>query len=220
MSRLPAHSRVRPAPIRKDPSRSPRRFAQIRRLAQTSLCVISAMVTVVPVASCSSTPSERATPPYLSAVVPDPFHIWSISRISAATAGPPAFPTESIAFDVVSEDLGNNLQAAVALDYQGLASTKGVVVGQNTSIPPGHLDDPEPRHVEMSFTVPAGTSPGCHSLTLIVTHEFQPFTLVPVLARDAAYAVWWLDVDDDITAPTATLARCLAAFANGSDGGP
>jgi hypothetical protein len=220
MSRQPAHSRVRPAPVRTDPSRSPRRFAQIRHLAQTSLCVISAMVTIVPVASCSSSPSERETPPYLSAVSPDLLHIWSIPRISAATGGPPTFPTESIAFDVVSEDVGNNLQAAVVLDYQGPASAKGVVVGQNTSIPPGHLDDPEPRRVEMSFTVPAGTAPGCHSLTLIVTHQFVPLQPIPAEAGDVAYAVWWLDVDDDITAPTATLAGCLAPFANGSDGGP
>jgi hypothetical protein len=73
----------------------------------------------------------------------------------------------------------------------------------------------------MPYTIRAGTE-GCHSLTLVVTHSFKGFDPTPAdAAKDAAYAVWWVDVDDDPTAPT-TLSRCSAAFPRdgGLSGGP
>ena len=95
-----------------------------------------------------------------------------------------------------------------------------MLVGESISIPPGHLDDPAPRHAKMVFTVPAGTAAGCHSLALIVTHQFLPLQPIPAKAGDVAYAVWSLDVDDDMAAPSRTMAPCLPPSATGSDGGP
>jgi hypothetical protein len=185
------------------------------------------MIAIAPVASCllAPTPSDiqaaRVTPPYLSAFYPDPLKIWIVPRISAAPNGPPTFAPREISFDVVSEDLASsNLNAAIVLDYQGPASASpGQVVGSSFVIPPGHLDDPEPRHVTITFVIPASTEAGCHSLTLVVTHQFKGFLPVPAHDGDAAYAVWWLDVDDDITAPKASLSRCAAEFPHASDGG-
>jgi hypothetical protein len=201
-------------------------------LARTSLCVVCAMVALVAAASClvSSTPTDlqpaKMTAPYLSALRPDPLKILIIPRASAATGLPPTYRQTRIAFDVVSEDLGNDLQALVVLDYQPGSSSQQFLTNGVVVIPAGHLDDPKPRHVDIDFTLQPATEAGCHSFTLIVTHLFQPYPLAPARQGDAAFAVWWVDADDDITSPKATLARCSAEFprpdggVGGAAGGP
>jgi hypothetical protein len=190
-------------------------------LARTSLCVLFAMVATATAASClvSSTPTDlepaRRTPPILSGFNPDAFKILPIPRINPAAA---TFAEGKILFDVVSEDLGSNLYAAVVLDYKPLGPNLAGLISTQSTIPPGHIDDP-PRHREIRFTVLPGTTPGCHSLTLVVTHAFKAFDPTPADAADAAIAVWWVDVDDDITAPKATLSPCSAPFDGGLSGG-
>jgi hypothetical protein len=183
------------------------------------------MVSLVAAASClvSSAPTDiepaKVTPPYLSRLSPDPLKILIIPRISADRSGTGTFAPGAISFDVVSEDLGSNLYAVLVLDKSS-TSPGFLLTDPPVVIAPGHIDDPKPRHPEpISFTIPAGYDPGCHSLTLVVTHEFVTFRPIPAREGDAAYAVWWLDVDDDETAPTATLAPCSVAYPRQSDGG-
>jgi hypothetical protein len=183
------------------------------------------MVASAAAASClvSPTPTDiqpaQVTPPYLSALSPDAFKIWIISRISGAASGPATFEPKYISFNVVSEDLGSNLYAVLVLDKS--STSPGVLLTDTpVIIPPGHVDDPKPRRPEpISFTIPAGTPAGCHSLTLIVTHQFVTFRPIPAQDWDAAYAVWWLDVDDDTAAPKANLSRCAAEYPHASDAG-
>jgi hypothetical protein len=146
------------------------------------------------------------------------------------------FQTPSINFDVFSEDLNTNgLTAALALDYPGplAAREDPPVVMDGQTILPGHFDptsaacvDPCPsptlRGVEMVLRLPPGITPGCHSATVIVTHEFfPPFTVTPKRSNDLATLTWWLDVQDPNNPSPTNLAACLAAASSAGrvDGG-
>jgi len=194
-------------------------------LARTSLLLVLGMLSLAAVASClvSPTPSDlqpaRVTPPYLSGFDPDPSKVWVIDRANPGGAVA-TFRASTGSVNVVSEDLGNNLQALLLLDYQGESTSLAAIVQIINDIPAGHIDDPPPlRSIKIDFTLPPGTPAGCHSLTLIVTHGFKLASLVPARDWDVAFAVWWLDVDDDPAAPRADLVRCLAQAPRPSDGG-
>jgi hypothetical protein len=176
-----------------------------------SLCMTSCLAASAP----DDIQPATMTRPYLLGLYPDPYKIWIIPRTNVGSLGPPTFDTKYLSFGVVSEDLNSgNLQAVIVLDYQGSAAgSQGDLLTHIETIPPGHIDDPEPRYVDrMPFTIPTTAVPGCHSLTLIVTHAFEAFSWTPARKWDVAYAVWWLDVDDDVTTPSASLARCSAVF--------
>jgi hypothetical protein len=110
---------------------------------------------------------------------------------------------------VVSEDLQSDpLQALVVLDFQGFVSTPtSNVIGQGP-VPPGHLNVPEALARDappISFSFPPGITPGCHTVTLMVSHKFiidlgtQHFA--PNDPKDIATATWLYDLDKQCALP-------------------
>jgi hypothetical protein len=128
-----------------------------------------------------------------------------VRRVRQLTPG--TYAPETISFQVVSEDLQSPpLQGTVILDFQGFSVPNPKFLGPMLSIPPGHLNSPgapprePPKDIELQF--PIGIDPGCHSVTLVVTHEFK-FDATPsgvtIKAKtdgDVATATWIYDLLD------------------------
>jgi hypothetical protein len=192
-------------------------FRHLSRLAWASLCLLAVAALGGP--SCLVTTSPEfaqpvQTPPFLTNLSPNPYQIQTIRSAQGATTGyEPAGP---ITFDVVSEDLQSPpLQAALLLDFQGLGVPYDIpALAVNRNIPAGHL--PAPRHVDaMSFGLSPSVTKGCHSVTLIVTHEFasDPFQqrkINPKKEGDVATVTWWYQVGD-LANPSLDITTCTVA---------
>jgi hypothetical protein len=172
----------------------------------------------------------RRTPPFLTSLNPSTLQVQTIYRIKGAPI--PSFPpSPPIKFKVVSEDLQSGpLVGELLLDFQGTSVPYRIPYLANIdNIPPGHLlDDGPPRQDPgpIEFTFPGDTTPGCHSVTLIVTHEFafnRDSKIAFTQPDDFATATWWWDVDDDPLAPQMNLQSCVTDIAAmgdaGTDGG-
>ena len=154
------------------------------------------------------------TPPFITNLTPNPYQIQPIRSVQGATTGyEPAAP---ITFDVVSEDLQKpGLQAALLLDFQGLSLPYDIpALAVNLNIPAGHL--PSPRHAgPMSFGLSPSVTKGCHSVTLIVTHEFAndifSRTINPKEPGDVAMVTWWYQVGIDSANPSFDVTTCTVA---------
>jgi hypothetical protein len=163
------------------------------------------------------------TPPYLTSLSPFPGAVQRV--ISSGGASRPVFMIPAISFDVVSEDLsGPGIDAQLLLDYQGSAFERLDPVAQPKHLPPGHLNSPQ-RTVDWGEKVSLHpeTSPGCHTLTAVVSHAFVPGTATPIGApplgdRDVAMATWFLNVEDPIN-PDIDLNKCFTASASSTDAG-
>ena len=154
------------------------------------------------------------TPPFLTNLSPNPYQIQTIRSAQGATTGyEPAAPVN---FDVVSEDLQSaGLQAALLLDFQGFGVPYDIpALALNLQIPAGHL--PASRHVDaMTFSLSPSVTKGCHSVTLIVTHEFanypvQQRKINPKKDGDVATVTWWYQVGD-LANPSLDITTCTVA---------
>ena len=194
----------------------------LSRVARLSLCLL------VPAAlgglSCLVTTSPDfakpvRTPPFLTNLSPAPYVIQSIRSFPTT---PKSYPTLTISFEVVSEDLqSSSLQGLLWLDFQGFGSTDVPVrVGTVPKIPPGHFPSAPRDLIKAEFAFDSTVPPGCHSVTLVVTHEFDnPLALRPrpVDENDVATATWWYDVDDD--GPPDLLHSCVVRGGSTGDAG-
>jgi hypothetical protein len=113
------------------------------------------------------------------------------------------YPLQNVTFQVVSEDLQSApLQAVLLLDFEGfLTPLKNPPLWSKPDIPPGHFNDPSatPREpIKADFPFPSNISPGCHSATLAVSHEFKQELgtnkIEPKDSKDVALATWWFDI--------------------------
>jgi hypothetical protein len=139
----------------------------------------------------------KGTPPFLTSLKPAPYLVTPVRGAAGMYPAP-----RPITFDVISEDLpSKDLQAYLLLDFQGF-SAPVEILWSNTMIPAGHIDDQGPREYTAPLSFPAGIQPGCHSVTLAVSHQFD---LVPELLRvkltpqdeeDVATATWWYQLID------------------------
>jgi len=127
---------------------------------------------------------------------------------------------DTLSFEVVSEDLQTPLQALLFLDFAGFSEPNDRSVLKQITIPAGHLNDPA-RGSSIDFAF-GPVLPGCHSVTLAVSHGFQlPFgsrIVSPVVKTDVATMTWWYDVDDDPNR-SASLTTCVTTAVTPSDAG-
>jgi hypothetical protein len=120
--------------------------------------------------------------------------------------------TLNFSIPVASEDAGDVIQAFLLLDYSGGRATPL----DADNLPPSTLDNTK-RKLSLSWTVgiqgTAAPAPGCHRLTLRVTHrqniKLDTFPDV-VDSADLAEAYWWVNVDSDPTLGN-TLVDCPLA---------
>jgi hypothetical protein len=129
-----------------------------------------------------------------------------------------------VQFEVVSEDLNTaGVSAILLLDYTGpLLSPTDPQPPQlaRAQIPPGHLDSascvadkpcPLPRTVTVPFTLPMGTTAGCHTVTVLATHEFEFASINPKSPSDSATLTWYLNVVDTLQNAPVDPSTCQAA---------
>jgi hypothetical protein len=177
-------------------------------------------------------PPSQPSKPFLTATSPPS---WAVLRVHGV-GSPTTYQLPPFVFEVVSEDLNTEgLYAALVLDYPGPdaeISLEGenhfpnYLFSSNAPFPPGHLDPTSiagrPETAIPNGPLPSDTKPGCHSVTLLVTHHFVPGPHVkPITPGDLGILTWWLDVEDLQGGPSTTdVAGCLNATITGSaDGG-
>lgn len=113
-----------------------------------------------------------------------------------------AFQPETLEAAVLSEDAGDDLEAVLLVDYGYLAP--GDIPWRDTApvdtIAPGTLSD-GPRPVSVSWTPRSFIEPGCHTLTLLVTHQKRgtnPGFWCPADADDYASLTWFVALCEDV----------------------
>jgi hypothetical protein len=102
---------------------------------------------------------------------------------------------------VTSEDAGELVFGLAYLDYTKVNTPSSRSSFQNLAkLPAGTLDDgPRPFTLNVLADPNNGWTPGCHRLTLILTHEsnVEIGRSQIIDTPDQAWAVWWLNVDAD-----------------------
>lgn len=130
-------------------------------------------------------PTAQQTPPRLDYTKASP----GLDQVLVAS-----FP-DVVTFEmpVTSEDAGDGLSAVLLVDYDGQ-------VGDQVSsghLPPSTLADTSRRVFSLPWVVPRTLDPGCHRITLRVTHTGNTGrTYNDVLdTRDLAEAYWFANVN-------------------------
>jgi hypothetical protein len=148
------------------------------------------------VASTPEFPIESAKGPFITGLTVPPYGVIALDK----TGTPPTFPSLTFPFVVRSEDLGRDLQYFWFVDYPGGTDSatsqdrRNALQGGNTHVPAGTFDESK----SLSFTLDTTSStltPGCHSVTLLVTHSYDILNATSD-PDDTDLVTWWLDVDD------------------------
>jgi hypothetical protein len=151
------------------------------------------------------------TPPFLTNLVPPPYQAQFIPNLS-----PISYAPARVVYDVISEDLQSApLEVLLLLDFMGGRYEQDPLIFK--PIPAGHLDSPR-RTDSIDFLLPPGTAKGCHSVTLLVSHEFvKDFTreISPKQTGDVAAVTWWYQVGGDPTNPMLDIAPCVIPTRDG-----
>ncbi len=170
-------------------------------LAQSSLCLLTLMAST----SClvTSTPDftpPKRTPPFLIAASADPDlrGVLKVNTLAQKEAGnlPIAFSA-----DVISEDQGTNVYGHLYIDYGKGVGQPGVdVITEIPPLDPSTMSDTSRRisgkwNFDISSLKIKNT---CHTVTLIVSHEFDSATSCPVCRSDSSQLTWPVYVCDEL----------------------
>jgi hypothetical protein len=180
-------------------------IADLTGLAQRSLITLAIMA--LGASGCLVTDSPefkepRRTPPLVIDLNPSPFDLYPLENIAKASGGR-AFKPLDLYFYVVSEDLQQPLHVLFLLDYKRPGFPTGRLLYQ-TTIPAASLDSP-PRKVTCNAAFQADVLDGCHSVTALVSHEFENLEPKQKNPLDLAIATWWFMVGFDPSNPTKQL---------------
>lgn len=192
------------------PLARPRRFVATRRLAQRSLLVFplavlaeSCLVTQDPV-----TYEPVQTPPIIlaSGLSPDPRQILLVG-------GDVGVPQFDINASILSEDADQPVKIALYVDYgskNALGQPFRFALPNFPELPPASLSDGPRKLVGVRWVSDAfPLAPGCHRLTLVVTHAFDTVTGCPRNLDDSSQVTWHFRQCGDGTCE-ATLSDCPA----------
>jgi hypothetical protein len=114
---------------------------------------------------------------------------------------------------VTSEDAGEALSAALILDFDGLV---GVPLTPGAYLPPSTLADTSRRVFSLPWRVTPQMAPGCHRITLRVTHVGNTGTTIfdVIDKNDLAEAYWFANIN--VTPENAgSLVNCPQASTGG-----
>lgn len=179
-------------------------------LAQSSLCLLaltmastSCLVTSTP----DFTPPKRTRPFLVTASAdPDP------RKIQVLDGPPGAAITYDFSADVVSEDQGAQVLGRLFIDY-GRSNMGGQpfnqVVKVKRPLDPGTMGDPKPRRIEAKGTLPYLLANGCHTATLMVSHQFTDGDC-PTCLNDSSQISWPVYRCNSFESP----ASCLPDFSD------
>lgn len=175
------------------PARLGARRAAWARLAQSSLYLLAltmassgCLVTSTP----EFTPPERTRPFLIPASAdPDPRGVLLIDTLEQQK--------ESRIFefsaDVVSEDQGDKVKGSLYIDYGQMLGGHpyAAVITQIRELPPSTMADTAKRNIRGKLDLRTTVlNPGCHTVTLIVSHEFDAETSCPVCRNDSSQLTW------------------------------
>jgi hypothetical protein len=136
------------------------------------------------------------TPPILfpSSAIPPVFEVLEVS------------PGDDEEFNVAirSEDVGENLQAELWLDYSIVNPAYPPQLEKAVPVTAGTFDDTQ-RAIDFQWDVKSSISKGCHQLTLVVTHNSNLDVRNP---NDIATVTWWVNVGDSDAEPFNVLKDC------------
>jgi hypothetical protein len=119
-------------------------------------------------------------------------------------------PSASVSFTVISEDLEQAIEGGIYIDFEGWRDGQKHQLQSSikpAKLPLGHLGvAPDQRHGTADFQLP--TTPGCHTATLVLSHEFQVNSIPNDLVNDTATATWYYFVDPSTNS---TIESCVTA---------
>jgi hypothetical protein len=135
------------------------------------------------------TPPQR-TRPFLVAATADPD-----TRLVQIFDAPPATPGIPFSFsaDVVSEDQGAQVLVSLYIDYGKANANDDPFIDALSSfkkIAPGTMSDPEARPVVAKGKFTSPMSFGCHTATLMVTHDIDTVSRCPACLNDSSQITW------------------------------
>ena len=111
---------------------------------------------------------------------------------------------KKIEFDIVSEDLGQDLTALAVFDFKGLNGLPYPLVCDPITINAGTLHQAKRDRVscpiDLNNIVPA-VGKGCYTIGVVVSHQFKAASLQPVVDRDVTIATWFYQVGVDESVP-------------------
>ena len=187
-------------------------------LAHSSLCLLAltmastgCLVTSTP----EFIPPDRTRPFLVTASAdPDPRGVLLINTLEQAQVRSFEFSA-----DVISEDQGSKVKGYLYIDYgqQGGDHPYADLITQIRELPPSTMADTTKRNIRGKWSfgdnVPAK---GCHTVTLIVSHEFDAETSCPVCRNDSSQLTWPVYVCD----PDVSAAKCHPDFFECENPGP
>jgi hypothetical protein len=197
-------------------------FRHLSRMARLSLYTLLIAALGGPSCLVTSSPDfqkPERTPPFLTNLSPPPYQIIPLRSLPGL---PRAYPLQTITFEVVSEDLQSKpLQAVMLLDFGGFGvGDEPTRLWGTGNIPAGHINSPPRDPIKADIQLNSNVaSPGCHSATLVVSHEFTDIgatKITPKDEKDVATATWWFDLDDD---NSDMLTSCVGRGATTPDAG-
>lgn len=163
-------------------------FGLGRRVAQGSLWSLLALTpSGCLVASTPEFEKPERTPPFLLAATADP----DIREFVLITDEEANIRNEFSAM-VMSEDVGQPVKVALYIDYgepnvEGRPFHKALILFPE--IPPGRMSD-NPRQVRAHlYPEQENVEPGCHTVTMIVSHEFD-YSGCPKSLADSSQLTW------------------------------
>jgi hypothetical protein len=180
-------------PSRQPACRGARRGAWAT-LAQSSLYLLAltmastgCLVTSTP----EFMPPERTRPFLVTATAdPDPRGVLLVNTLEQRKDSQVSFVFSA---DVVSEDQGAKVKGHLYIDY-------GKRVGDNIyadlitefpELPPSTMADTTKRNIRGKWNIDSNApATGCHTVTLIVSHEFDAETSCPVCRNDSSQLTW------------------------------
>jgi hypothetical protein len=186
-------------------------------LACSSLCTLALTMistSCLVVATPDFTPPER-TRPFLvvASADPDPRSVLLVNTLEQANA-----KKTSVEFsaDVVSEDQGAKVKGYLYFDYGKIGGDHpyGDVITQIRELPASTMSDPTKRNIRGKWNFANSVlDPGCHTMTLIVSHDFDAETSCPVCRNDSSQLTWPVFVCD----PTTSVSNCHPDFSGCKD---
>jgi hypothetical protein len=200
--------------------RSPAGSSTWKGLARTSLGMI-ALAMLSSACLVTSTPTYKEptqTPPQLLASLASPPLLQPVVVDKEGMQAPPVKFDASILSEDGVDDAGvaRSITVELLLDYgvpNVICQPFQERVDIRTNIPAGTLAE-GPRALPTMIWLAATTvlNPGCHTITMLASHEFDDSTDCPVDQRDSSQLTWFVDVCDS-TSATDPCAPCPAGAA-------
>jgi hypothetical protein len=134
--------------------------------------------------------AQQQTAPFLvdSTAIPDLGQVQIVM-------GHPAGHQIPFSADVVSQDdpAGAGVSSAVLIDY-GVANWPYPARDKSagTQVPPGTLDQTQPRELSATWTLQGGESLGCHTVSLVASHHLELQSDCPCFENDYSMLTWYV----------------------------